>query len=201
MYPIFQGYDSVALQADVELGGTDQTFNLLMGRYLQEQFGQAPQVIITTPLLEGLDGVQKMSKSLGNAIGLAEPAPQAYGKLMSISDVLMWRYFSVLLHVLAQEITAMQKQVEDGTQHPINLKKQMAHAVIAKFWSAAEADEAQTHFESIFQQKDYGAAQEVNLPANTPNPLWIVDLLKALDAIKSSSDAKRLIEAHAVLID
>ena len=123
LYPLMQGYDSVVLQADIELGGTDQTFNLLMGRFLQEHYGQEPQVIMTLPLLEGLDGVQKMSKSLGNAIGLAEPADQAYGKLMSISDELMWRYYQVLLHMRQQEICRMQEQVQQGTVHPMTLKK------------------------------------------------------------------------------
>jgi tyrosyl-tRNA synthetase len=109
IYPIFQGYDSVVLHADVELGGTDQTFNLLMGRFLQEQFGQSPQVVITVPILEGLDGVHKMSKSLGNVIGISETAYTVFGKLMSISDTLMWRYFELLLGVSEADITAMKK--------------------------------------------------------------------------------------------
>ena len=164
LYPLMQGYDSVALHADVELGGTDQTFNLLMGRFLQEQYGQEPQVIMTLPLLEGLDGVAKMSKSLGNAIGLAEPADQAYGKLMSISDDLMWRYYEVLLHTSEQEIAQLQKAVAKGEAHPMELKKKMAHAIIARFWSAQEADEAQQLFEELFQKKDYSHAQSVQCP-------------------------------------
>ena len=135
MYPLFQGYDSVALKADVEIGGTDQTFNLLMGRELQEHYGQEPQIVITMPLLEGLDGVAKMSKSLGNYIGLTEPASQAYGKLMSISDTLMWRYFALLLRKTKQEISSMQERVASGATHPMELKKEMAHDIIAKFWS------------------------------------------------------------------
>ncbi len=200
-YPLMQGYDSVALKADVELGGTDQTFNLLMGRFLQEQYGQEPQVIMTLPLLEGLDGVEKMSKSLGNYIGLSELPQDAYGKLMSISDVLMWRYYEVLLLTSLIDIAAMQQQVKDGSVHPLDLKKSMAHQVLSMFWSPAEADVAQQYFETVFQKKDLSQAQEVALPAGLENPLWVVELLKTLGAIKTSSDAKRLIETNAVIID
>jgi len=201
LYPLMQGYDSVALEADVELGGTDQTFNLLMGRFLQEQYGQPAQVVITTPLLEGLDGVNKMSKSLGNAIGIAEAAPQAFGKLMSMSDQLMWRYFHILLGVAEHELSVWQERVAAGTTHPMELKKQMAHEVISKFWSEHEADEAQQQFEDLFQKKDYSKAQEVVLPDSTAASLWVVDLLKILGALSSSSEAKRLIDAGAVHID
>lgn len=201
LYPLLQGYDSVELHADVELGGTDQTFNLLMGRTLQESFGQEPQVVITMPLLEGLDGVNKMSKSLGNYIGLTEPAEQAYGKLMSISDTLMWRYFALLLRKSSAEISILQERIAAGTLHPMELKKSMAFDIIAKFWSKPDAQIAQEQFEALFQKKDYSQAQEVILPANTASPFAIVDLLKALGAVKSSSEAYRLIEAGAVKID
>lgn len=201
LYPIMQGYDSVVLKADVELGGTDQTFNLLVGRFLQEQFGQEPQVTITMPLLEGLDGVQKMSKSYGNDIGLAEPADQAYGKLMSISDTLMWRYYLLLLNKAPQEITALQTAVTEQKAHPMELKKKLAHGIIARFWSPAEADKAQQVFEELFQKKDFSNAQEVQLDPNTPNPIWIVELLKLLKAAPSSSEARRLVEAGAVSIN
>jgi len=201
LYPIFQGYDSVALDADVELGGTDQTFNLLMGRFLQEQFGKEPQVVITMPLLEGLDGVQKMSKSYGNAIGLAEPANEAFGKLMSISDTLMWRYFELLLGKTSSELSSFQEKVAYGTLHPMELKKEMAHAIIEKFWSEKEADEARDAFEAVFQNKDYSKAQPVSVPTGTPNPIWVVEFLKHIGAIKSSSEGKRLIESKAVEID
>lgn len=200
LYPIMQAYDSVALHADIELGGTDQTFNLLFGRTLQEQFGQAPQVVITLPLLEGLDGVQKMSKSLGNYVSLAEPAQDAYGKLMSISDTLMWRYFSLLLGVSKSELSAMQERVASGNTHPMELKKLMAHDIVAKFWSLEEADAAQKQFESLFQKRDHSAAQEVTL-AEGCDPLWIVDLLKQLQVVTSTSEARRLIEQGAVSID
>jgi tyrosyl-tRNA synthetase len=153
------------------------------------------------PLLEGLDGVQKMSKSLGNAIGLAEQPQEAFGKLMSISDALMWRYFELLLGNTPSEISHMQEKVTYGTLHPMALKKEMAHQIIAKFWSEKEADQAREAFESVFQKKDYSQAQAVSLPSDSANQLWIVELLKHIGAIKSSSEAKRLIESKAVEID
>jgi len=201
LYPIFQGYDSVALHADVELGGTDQTFNLLMGRELQNHYGQSSQIVITTPLLEGLDGVAKMSKSLGNYIGLTEAPEQAYGKLMSISDTLMWRYLELLLRVSKQEISNLQERVASGTTHPMELKKQMAHDIVTKFWSKDAATFAQQQFEALFQKKDYSQATPITVPITTPATLWIVDLLKLLNAVKSSSEARRLIEAGAVKIN
>lgn len=200
-YPIFQGYDSVALEADVELGGTDQTFNLLMGRHLQEQYGQEPQVIMTLPLLEGLDGVKKMSKSLGNYIGLWEPATQAFGKLMSISDTLMWRYYLLLLDKTEQEVERMREEVWHEKLHPMNAKKQMAHGIVTRYWGQAEADEAQQNFESLFQKQDYSQAQEVHILGKIESPVWIVTLLKELGAITTSSEAKRLIESKAVHVD
>jgi len=201
LYPLMQGYDSVELAADIELGGTDQTFNLLMGRLLQEQYAQEPQVILTTPLIEGLDGVQKMSKSLNNYIGLTEKAEQAFGKLMSISDELMWRYAKVLLLWSDEVLTQRKLAVFEQKEHPMNLKKEIAHAIVALFWSAQEADSAQQQFESLFQKKDLSQAQEVALPAGTANPLWIVDLLKTINAVTSSSEVKRLIESKAIEID
>jgi len=201
LYPLFQGYDSVVLNADIELGGTDQTFNLLMGRFLQEQYDQAPQVVITMPLLVGLDGVHKMSKSLGNYIGLTEPADQAYGKLMSMSDELMWHYFEVLLGRTKDEVEQLRAQVVSGRLHPMELKKNMAHEIVAKFWSETEAVQARDAFTSLFQQKDYSKAQEIFFAAEVKNPLWIVELLKMLGAVQSSSEARRLIEGKAVHID
>lgn len=200
-YPLFQGYDSVALEADIEFGGTDQTFNLLMGRYLQEHYQQEPQVIITMPILEGLDGVQKMSKSLNNYVGLWEQASEAYGKLMSISDALMWRYYEVLLNTMEQEILQMQKEVVQEKRHPMILKKEMAYAIIKRFWSEHEAQEAQQRFEALFQKHDYAQAQEVEILVKIKQPIWIVELLKMLGAITSSSEGKRLIEARAVSVD
>jgi tyrosyl-tRNA synthetase len=201
LYPLFQGYDSVALEADVELGGTDQTFNLLMGRFLQEHYGQQPQVIITLPLLRGLDGVNKMSKSLGNAIGIAEPAPEAFGKLMSISDDLMWHYFELLLATLPTDIKQMQEAVAAGVLHPMKLKKEMAFKIVKQFWSAAQAEEAQAQFEAVFQKRDYSKAQPVHLPEGTDNPLWIVDILRLVGVLTTSSEARRLIEQGALEVD
>jgi tyrosyl-tRNA synthetase len=201
LYPIMQGYDSVELKADLELGGTDQTFNLLMGRHLQECYQQEPQVIMTMPLLEGLDGVKKMSKSMGNYVGLWEDASTAYGKLMSISDQLMWRYYHLLLSQTPEQIVTMQQEVTNGSQHPMKLKKEMAKKIITRFWSEADGQKAQANFEALFQKQDYSQAKEVVLDQGTANPIWIVDLLKLFGAINSSSDAKRLIEGKGLEID
>ncbi len=201
LYPLMQGYDSVALEADVELGGTDQTFNLLMGRFLQEQYGQEPQVIFTTPLIEGLDGGQKMSKSLDNYIALTEEPSQAFGKLMSVSDELILRYAQALLWWSDDLIKKTKAGIVEGIQHPMELKKVIAHAIVSVFWSKEEADAAQKQFEDLFQKKDLSKATAVTLPADTANPVWVVDFLKLLGAIKSSSEAKRLIEGKSVLID
>lgn len=201
LYPIFQAYDSVVLHADIELGGTDQTFNLLMGRFLQEQCGQKGQIAITMPLLIGLDGVHKMSKSLGNYVGLNEPATQAFGKLMSISDKLMWHYFMLLLSKTEQRIKDMQNEVKSGTLHPMNLKKDMAQEIVSRFWSVQDAAHARSQFEALFQNKDYSQAEQVALPEDFANPIWIVEILKVLGAIKTSSDAKRLIESGSVHVN
>ena len=199
LYPLMQGYDSVALHADVELGGTDQTFNLLMGRVLQENYGQERQVVITMPLLEGTDGVQKMSKSLGNAISLSETAQSAYAKLMSISDTLMWRYLHLLCRVSEHDISVLQTEVTHGIQHPMTIKKNMAHTIVSQFWSSTQADNAAHTFEALFQKHDYSHAQEVALPG--VDIIWIADLLKKLGVCQSSSQAKRLIESGAVEIN
>ncbi len=201
LYPLFQGYDSVALHSDVELGGTDQTFNLLMGRFLQEHYGQEPQVIITVPILEGLDGVQKMSKSYGNAIGLAESADQAYGKLMSISDELMWRYYHVLLHMPNRQIESLKVDVKSSKIHPMQLKKEMAYNVIARFWSKHEADAAQKSFEELFQKKDYSNVKEIDFGSLLGQDVSIVEVIKFLNPGMSSSEAKRLINEGAVSVD
>jgi tyrosyl-tRNA synthetase len=201
LYPLFQGYDSVALHADIELGGTDQTFNLLMGRHLQEVYGQEPQVIITTPLLEGINGTHKMSKSLGNYVGLTDSAEQAFGKLMSISDTLMWHYYSTLLNKSEQEVSTLQERVAAGTAHPMELKKILAHNILAQFWSKDEAQQAQKQFEAVFQNKDYSQATPVSLPHETSSPLAIIELLKLVGAVSSSAEARRLIQAGAVKVD
>lgn len=201
LYPLFQAYDSVVLHADVELGGTDQTFNLLMGRYIQEQYGQSPQVIMTTPILEGLDGKMKMSKSLDNYIALNESANQAFGKLMSISDKLMWRYMELLLGTTSDEISALQERVAAGNTNPMALKKLMAFDIISKFWSQDQAAQAQEQFEALFQRKDYSQATKVALPSDTSNPVKVVTLLQLLGAVTSANEARRLIQEGAVHID
>lgn len=193
LYPILQGYDSVALKADVELGGTDQTFNLLMGRYLQEQFEQEPQVVLTVPLLIGLDGTNKMSKSLGNAIGLNDDPSDAFGKIMSISDELMWHYYLLLLHKDKKDL--------DLNEHPMKLKKQLAHGIIARFWSEDAANNALKNFEEVFQKKDYSAVQTVELPGGSSQTVSLVELLRVLGAVASNSEARRLIESNAVSIN
>lgn len=200
-YPLLQAYDSVELESDVELGGTDQTFNLLMGRHLQEHYGVEAQVILTMPILEGIDGVRKMSKSYGNYVGLSENPEEAFGKLMSISDDLMWRYYELLLNKSEEELKVLKKDVKNEKKHPMTLKKEMAAGIITRFWSQDKADVARKRFEALFQKRDYTQAKEVALPADTDNPIWIVALLRNLGAIKGSSEAKRLIEAGAVDVD
>lgn len=201
LYPLFQGYDSVALQADVELGGTDQTFNLMVGRDLQDQYGQEPQVVMTLPLLPGLDGVQKMSKSLGNYVGLNDAPDQAYGKLMSISDDLMWQYYKILLYKTEHEIQEFQLEIRANRVHPMDLKKKMAYDIIAKFWSLENAKEAQQLFEDLFQKKDLSHAQKVDCSQYVNKPVWIVELLKHVGSVSSSSEARRLITEGAVSLD
>lgn len=199
LYPLMQGYDSVALHADVELGGTDQTFNLLMGRHLQTHYGQEPQVIITLPILEGLDGVRKMSKSYGNYIGLFETAENAFGKLMSVSDELILKYATLLLHASTETISGYTEQMASGNLHPMELKKQLAMAIVGKFWGTEQATAARQNFEALFQQQDYSQALVI-IPQKT-GEYWIVDFLKEIGAVASSSDARRMIEQGAVSID
>jgi tyrosyl-tRNA synthetase len=159
IYPIAQGYDSVALECDVELGGTDQKFNLMRGRDLQKHFGQPQQIVLMTSVIEGLDGVQKMSKSLGNAIGVHEPAGEMYGKLMSISDKLMWTYWTMLTDLRGSEIAAMQEQVRDGSLHPMQAKKNLAWTITRDFHSQEEADAAAENWAKMFQQR--GVSEDV----------------------------------------
>src|ERR1700751_5973560 len=153
LYPLMQGYDSVALESDVELGGTDQRFNLGAGRELQRQYGQKPQIILMTPILEGLDGGQKMSKSLGNAIGINEPPTEMYGKLMSISDELMWRYWVLLTDLKQSEVDALRAEVAAGALHPMDAKKRPPQTITAGFHSEAEAAHAADNWARMFQQK------------------------------------------------
>ena len=199
LYPLIQGYDSVALKADVELGGTDQRFNLLMGRELQREYGQEAQVILTMPLLEGLDGVQKMSKSLGNYIGIEEPAEEIFGKIMSISDPLMWRYYELLSNKNLDEITALRSQVESGRLHPMDAKKNLGAELVGRFHGAAAAAAAQKYFEARFQ--DRVTPNEIRRQFTAPEPIWICRLMVNLSFAKTTSEARRLLAQNAVKVD
>jgi len=154
LYPIAQGYDSVALEADVELGGTDQKFNLLMGRELQRHYGQPPQIVLTTPLLEGTDGVQKMSKSYGNYIGITEAPQEMFGKVMSISDELMWRYYELVTDISMEEIERMKRDVATGAAHPMKLKQELGKHVVADFHTPAAAEQAAQDWSRMFQKDE-----------------------------------------------
>ena len=200
LYPLVQGYDSVALKADVELGGTDQKFNLLVGRQLQQDYGQEPQVVMTTPLLEGLDGVQKMSKSLGNYVGITDAPEDMFGKLMSISDDLMWRYFEVLSFRSLDDIAALKKKVDDG-MNPRDAKFELGREIVARFHDEAAAERAQAAFIAQFQK----GAMPDDMPEVTidssDGSLGIAHLLKAAGLVSSTSEAFRMIKQGAVRID
>ncbi|MEX2575955.1 MAG: tyrosine--tRNA ligase [Halofilum sp. (in: g-proteobacteria)] len=201
LYPLIQGWDSVALQADIELGGTDQRFNLLMGRELQKQEGQAAQVVMTMPLLEGLDGVQKMSKSLDNYIGIDEPPGNMFGKLMSISDVLMWRYFELLSLRAEAELEALRRAADEG-RNPRDIKFELAHEITARFHGESAAEEARKAFTAQFSQgaePDEVDEREVYAPDAGGIPL--PNLLRDAELTGSTSDAIRMIGQGAVRVD
>ena len=200
MYPLIQGYDSVALKSDVELGGTDQKFNLLVGRDLQRAYGQKPQVVLTMPLLEGTDGVQKMSKSLGNSIGVFDVPNEMFGKIMSISDDLMWRYYELLSQISSQDLETLKKQSEAGTFNPKNAKINLAKEIVALYHSPELADMALAEFENVFKKK--------NLPEDIPVVKgWgdelkgICNILKDHNLTDSTSAARRLIQQGSVTIN
>jgi tyrosyl-tRNA synthetase len=198
LYPLVQGYDSVALNADVELGGTDQKFNLLMGRNLQREFDQEPQVVITTPLLEGLDGVNKMSKSLNNYIGIDEPANDMFGKVMSISDDLMWRYYELLTDLSPSEISNFKSQISDG-RNPRDLKVNLAKLIIKDFHSQTAADAAEDDFNRRFVKKEVpDDIPEVAIAAGTYK---LADLVVASGLVATKAEAKRLIEQGGVKLN
>jgi tyrosyl-tRNA synthetase len=210
LYPLSQAYDSVALEADVELGGTDQKWNLLVGRAIQPEYGQEPQVIMTMPILEGLDGVQKMSKSLGNYVGINEPPAEMFGKLMSVSDEMMWRYYLLLTDLTPAEIEALKTSVASGEDHPLEVKKALARRIITDFHSADAATQAQKDFEAQFRSKGVDPsvqAQEVSIPPQGLEATEVAgakigrrldEWLTALQLSKSKSDAQRQIKAGAV---
>lgn len=199
LYPLMQGYDSVILEADVELGGTDQRFNLLMGRELQREYGQEPQVILTMPLLEGTDGVQKMSKSLGNYIGINDLPEDIFGKVMSVSDALMFRYYELLSDCSLAEIESLRAQVENGSRHPMEVKKALAEELVARFHGAAAAQSARDYFEIRHQKKS--VPKGIRKQFSAPQPIWICRLLVDLEFAKSSAEARRLVSQGAVRVD
>jgi tyrosyl-tRNA synthetase len=198
-YPLMQAYDSVALKADVELGGTDQKFNLLVGREIQREFGQEPQVIMTVPLLEGLDGAQKMSKSLNNYVGITEPPGEIYGKIMSISDPLMFRYYELLTDEPLSQIEKWKKEVKEEKINPKDLKSRLAQSLVADFWGKEEARKAAQEFERIFKKKELPSEiEEIKLEA--PQAL-LVDLLINKNLFPSSREAKRVIRQGGLYLD
>lgn len=199
LYPLMQAHDSVEIRADVELGGTDQTFNILLGRQLQKDAGQAPQVALILPLLEGTDGVQKMSKSLGNYVGVAEPPGEIFGKVMSVSDELMLRWYELLTDV---DLDALRRDLVAGGLHPMEVKKDLAETLTARFHGAAAGAAARQGFEERFQQRhlDTTALDEV-AAARQDGALWLPGLLSQAKLVKSNSDARRLLRQRAVRID
>ena len=223
LYPLAQGYDSVALEADVELGGTDQKFNLLVGRELQRAYGQESQVVLTMPILEGLDGVNKMSKSLGNAIGIHEPPLEMYGKVMSISDEMMWRYYELLTDVRVEQIAAMKADAAGGKAHPMALKKELARGIVADFHSAEAAARAAEDWAKQFQKRETPeAVEEVSIsfmellashPGETPKerfdeirelrqvPIKLDKLLVRAGLAESGTDAIRKLKQRAVQVN
>jgi tyrosyl-tRNA synthetase len=200
-YPLLQGYDSVAMEADVELGGTDQLFNLLMGRELQRSRGLEPQVVVTMPLLEGLDGVNKMSKSLGNYIGITEPPEQIFGKVLSISDQLMFRWYELLSDLSLEEIVTLKKGIEEGWLHPKAVKVRLAKELVARFHDQAAADAAEKNFEQIFNLHELpDAIPEKTLPMQE-DTIALPWLLKEVGLVESTSDGRRMIIQNAVTVN
>ncbi len=204
LYPLCQAYDSVALQADVELGGTDQKFNNLMGRDLQREFGQPPQVVLLTPLLPGLDGVEKMSKSLGNYIGINEPPEEMYGKVMSIPDSLMLTYFELCTDVPMAEVRAMEEGLQAGRLHPRDVKRRLAREIVAVWHGARAAEAAEEEFDRIFAREELPSeVPEVRLSVGELEPdgrLGIVPLLRRLGLAPSNSEARRLVAQGGVRV-
>jgi tyrosyl-tRNA synthetase len=202
LYPLSQAYDSVALEADVELGGTDQKFNLLVGRVIQPEYGQEPQVIMTMPILEGLDGVQKMSKSLDNYVGINEPPAEMFGKLMSISDEMMWRYYLLLTDLTPAEIETLKMSVASGKDHPLEVKKALVRRIVTDFHSTYAATQAQKDFEAQFQKKSVPqVVASIHPPYSLPRPRELFRFLVDLGEFTSNSEAQRKIKEGAVYVD
>lgn len=201
LYPLIQGYDSVAMGADVELGGTDQLFNLLMGRDLQRSKGQEPQVVLTMPLLEGLDGVNKMSKSLGNYIGISESADDIFGKVLSVSDELMLRFYELLSDLSMEEITALKKDMEQGRIHPKAVKVGLAKELVARFHDQDAADAAEKNFEQVFAKHELPDDIPEKELAVEGDSIWLPKLLLEAELVKSTSDGRRMVKQNAVSVD
>jgi tyrosyl-tRNA synthetase len=201
LYPLVQGYDSVALEADVELGGTDQKFNLLVGRDLQREYGQESQVVLTMPLLEGLDGVQKMSKSLGNYIGINEAPTEQFGKVMSISDDLMFRYYELLTDIPLAEIQTLRAEVAAGRHHPMDVKADLAVRIITDYHGPVEAQGAREEFNRVFRKGAVPEDVEVKELSIASGPIRLTKLLATLGLASSNTEAQRLIESGAVHIN
>ena len=200
LYPLMQGFDSVVLKADVELGGTDQKFNLLVGRELQKQYDIVPQIVLTVPLLEGLDGVQKMSKSLGNSVGITESPVEMYGKLMSISDKLMWRYFELLSFRSMADIRVLQEEVAAGA-NPRDIKYQLAHEIVERFHSLSDAEKAHQSFVNQFQRGEVpDDIAEVDID-NQAKDMPVANVIKSAGLVTSTSEVYRLMAQGAVRID
>ena len=200
-YPLFQAYDSVYLKADIELGGTDQRFNLLMGRHMQKTMGVEEQVVVMMPLLEGTDGVQKMSKSLGNYIGITESPKEMFGKIMSISDELMVRYYELLSDISMDELEKFKKGINDGSIHPMELKKKLASEIIRRFHSEVEASDAQREFEKVFSQRELPDDMPVVELKWDGDELWLPRIISTTVPPTSSSEARRLIKEGAVTVN
>jgi tyrosyl-tRNA synthetase len=201
LYPLSQGYDSVALEADAELGGTDQLFNLLVGRDLMREYGQEPQVVLTMPLLEGLDGVEKMSKSLDNYIGIDEPPGSIFGKVMSISDELMWKYYTLCTDLTPQQIASLRAGVERGEHHPMDAKADLARSIIRDFYDEKAATAAEAEFRRVFSERQTPSdLEEKKLPASA-GPVPLVKLLTAIGAAPSNNEAWRLLSQGGVNVD
>ena len=204
LYPIMQAYDSVALKSDVELGGTDQKFNLLVGRDLQREFGIEPQIVITLPLLEGLDGVDKMSKSLGNYVGIDEPPNTMFGKIMSLPDHLMVKYFELLTDIPIDELKKIEEGLKNDTLHPLDIKKRLAREIVKIYHSEDAAWSAKKEFEAVFSKKELPTEMKdiiIDKSLLKDGKIWIIRLLEASGFIKSRQEARRLIEQGGVRLD
>ena len=201
LYPLIQGYDSVMMKSDVELGGTDQKFNLLVGRELQKEYGQEPQSLVLMPLLEGLDGVNKMSKSLGNYIGINEPAKEIFGKVMSVSDDLMYRYYELVSAVSLSDLQKIKADVQSGALHPMEAKKKLAAELVDRFCGAGEGARAREEFEKVFSKKDLPDDMPVVEIAWEGDTMKLAKIITLAGAAKSNSEARRLIKAGAVEVN